>query len=478
MPLLDSTPAQCDNVVGAAAHVADVWARSSAGDRSRLLRQLGDALSTHRVELVQIASDETSLDTARLNSELDRTIFQLQGFAAHVEAGHPFAMTEDAAIAQPPPMGRPHLARVRIPVGPVAMFAASNFPFAFSVLGGDTASALAAGCPVVVKSHPGHPRLSREVAGLACSVLVAQGLPTGLLGMVEGAGIDIGVQLVRHPDIAAVAFTGSYKGGTALWTQANARPRPIPFYGELGSINPVVALPQVLAERAEELALSLAASMEFGCGQICTSPGLVLLFDDAASDRFEAALTDALRTKHMHTMLTFGMKRNFDAGVMRLLGTPGVQTLLTGEISDDDRAPPRPILARTTAPNFIERPALHEEIFGPACLLVRVTSTDDITNVLAAVGGSLTVTLWGAEVDTPEIRRITRCATKIAGRVLFGGVPTGVAISASQHHGGPWPSSTQPFTTSVGFAAMERFLRPVALQNAPAWLINCCGQPC
>ncbi|WP_322049209.1 aldehyde dehydrogenase (NADP(+)) [Paraburkholderia sp. J67] len=478
MKINDYTSDQIDAAVSAAENIANDWAQSSRETRARLLRGLADVLQARRDKLVCVGDDETSLGSVRLNSELDRTIFQLRGFAEHVEDGNAFAVSDDPAIAGAPPLGRPHLTRVRVPLGPVAMFSASNFPIAFSVLGGDTASALAAGCPVVVKAHPGHPQLSREVFELTKAVLTQQGLPEGLIGMVEGAGIEVGVGLVRHPGIAAVAFTGSFKGGTALWSHANSRPRPIPFYGELGSTNPVVALPSALTGNAEELARTLAASMEFGCGQICTSPGLVVLFESADADRFESALRDALQSAKTHTMLTPSMKHNFDAGIARLVATPGVQTVLAGESTNDDHASPRPVIARTSAQNFISEHALHEEVFGPACLLVRVQSIDEIVEVLNAVGGSLTVTLWGAEVDSPDVRRITRCATQIAGRVLFGGVPTGVAVTASQQHGGPWPASTQPFSTSVGYAAMDRFLRPVALQNPPAWLIERVGQPC
>jgi NADP-dependent aldehyde dehydrogenase len=478
MPIQDSTPEYCNSVISTAARIADDWARSSGTDRSGLLRQMANMLLTHREELVHIANEETSLDTNRLNAELDRTIFQLKGFADHVDAGHAFAMTIDEAISQAPPMGRPHLARVLVPLGPVAVFAASNFPLAFSVLGGDTVSALAAGCSVVVKAHPGHPRLSRAVVDIARTAIKIQGLPEGLLGMVEGSGVDVGVQLVRHPDIAAVAFTGSYKGGIALLAHANARPEPIPFYGELGSINPIIALPKALAEQAEEAAQMLASSIQFGSGQICTSPGVVLLYDNADSDAFEFALCGAMDAMHTHAMLSPSIKKNFDAGVSRVLSTPGVKAILSGRATSDDFDPPRPVLAKTSAKNFIQYPTLHEEVFGPACLLINVESADEIINVLTAIKGSLTVTLWGGETDTSDVRRITRIAAKIAGRVLFGGVPTGVAVSASQHHGGPWPSSTQPFSTSVGYAAMERFLRPVALQNSPAWLIERKGQPC
>lgn len=471
MTLIDFTPARIDGAVTAASRIADTWAQSPAATRAALLRGLADALDARRESLLRIANEETSLPLPRLNGELDRTIFQLRGFADQVVAGRPFAVTEDDAVAGPPPAGRPRLARVQAPLGPVAMFSASNFPFAFSVLGGDTASALAAGCPVVVKAHPGHPALSRAVHELAQAVLAQQTLPAGLIGMVEGAGIDVGVALVQHPEIAAVAFTGSFKGGHALWQLANARPRPIPFYGELGSINPVVILPAALAGQAAEKAAALAESMAFSSGQACTSPGVIVLFDGADADAFEVALRDALAAKTLHPMLTPGMKRNFDAGVARVLGTPGVETVLAGGEAGSESAPPQPLVARTTAANFIAQHALQEEVFGPACVLVRVASADDVVAVLNAVGGSLTVTVWGAEQVSDDARRIVFAARGIAGRVLFSGVPTGVAVTAAQVHGGPWPSSTQPASTSVGYAAMERFLRPVALQDAPGWVM-------
>jgi NADP-dependent aldehyde dehydrogenase len=308
-------------------------------------------------------------------------------------------------------------------------------------------------------------------------VLAQQGLPAGLIGLVEGAGVEVGVALVREPEIAAVSFTGSYKGGHALWQVANARPRPIPFYGELGSINPVIILPAALQGQAQQKAQALADSMAFSSGQVCTSPGVIVLFDGAEADAFEAALRDALQAKTLHPMLTPAMKRNFDAGVKRVLATAGVEAVLAGDAAGDVAAPPQAMVARTTAANFIAQHALHEEVFGPACVLVRVTSADEIVALLDAVGGSLTVTVWGAEQESDDVRRIARAAQRIAGRVLFAGVPTGVAVTASQVHGGPWPSSTQPASTSVGYTAMERFLRPVALQDAPAWLMERAGRP-
>ncbi|RZJ08965.1 MAG: aldehyde dehydrogenase (NADP(+)) [Rubrivivax sp.] len=469
----NSSPEQIRAACQAAAAAAPVWAATTISRRAALLRALADALHSAREALVTLADEETHLGAARLNGELDRTCFQLRGFAERLEAGSAQPVLDDAAVPGAPPAGRPRLTRVAVPVGPVANFAASNFPFAFSVLGGDTASALAAGCPVVVKAHPGHPLLSRAVHELAAACIETQGLPEGLLQIVEGAGIDVGVGLVRDPAIAAAAFTGSVRGGVALWKEANARPRPIPFYGELGSINPVVALPQALAEHGATLASQLAGSIVLGCGQFCTSPGLVVVRDDEASQAFVMQLAEGLAAATPHAMLNAGIRAGFNAGVARLSSCAGVKTLVAAPARD---AAPGPHLFATDTASFLANEALHEEVFGPSCVVVTVRNLDETLQVLNAVQGTLTVTLWGAEADTPDNRRLIAGAQAIAGRVLFTGVPTGVAVTAAQQHGGPWPSSTNGFTTSVGYAAMERFLRPMALQDAPGWLIESRGQ--
>ena len=473
-PLPAHTTAQVDAAAVAAGQAFGTWQASEGGTRARLLRGLASALEADREALVTLADEETALGPVRLNGELDRTAFQLRRFADMAERGVAFTRVDDPAVAGAPPVGHPDMVRQRVPLGPVAMFSASNFPFAFSVLGGDTASALAAGCPVVVKAHTGHLLLSNQVHALAQQVLAEQGLPAGLIGMVQGGGSDVGVRLLQHPVIAAGAFTGSTRGGAALQAVANARPQPIPFYGELGSINPVIALPALLATKGAELASTLAGSISLGCGQFCTSPGVIVLINDPASDAFVQQLTTALAAQNPHAMLTPGMRQAFDAGVAHLLAA-GVQPLLH---EAGNAQAPRPFLAQTNAANFMAQAALREEVFGPASLIVRASSVAQALDVLHSVGGSLTVTLWGADTETEDTRALVRGAMAIAGRVLFAGVPTGVAVTAAQQHGGPWPSSTQPMTTSVGDAALERFLRPVCLQDAPAWVMARHGRPC
>ena len=472
--LTDSSPEQIRAACEAASQAGRGWAATPVAQRAALLRALADSLQSARDALVPLADEETHLGPARLNGELDRTCFQLRGFADRLEAGAAQPVQDDPAVPGAPPVGRPRLTRVAVPIGPVAMFAASNFPFAFSVLGGDTASALAAGCPVVVKAHPGHPGLSQQVFGLIQRVLKEQNLPAGLIGLVQGAAVEVGVQLIRHPLIAAGAFTGSTRGGLALQAEANARPRPIPFYGELGSINPLIALPAALAAKGAELATTLAGSITLGCGQFCTNPGLLVLVDGPETDAFVEQLTLALSKQQPHPMLTAGMKSAFDTGIKHFLDA-GALSLLQGQ----GAAPaPGPQLLQVSAQRFIERAELREEVFGPSSLIVRCASLAEVQAVLAAVTGSLTVTVWGADEDTADNRALVRSATQIAGRVLFAGVPTGVAVTAAQQHGGPWPASTAPMTTSVGDAALDRFLRPVCLQDAPAWLLARAGVPC
>lgn len=473
-PLPASTPEQVDACATAAAEAFFDWSSSNGAIRAALLRGLAAALEADREGLVALADEETALGPVRLNGELDRTAFQLRRFADIAERGVPFDFVDDPAVPGAPPMGHPAMVRQRVPLGPVAMFSASNFPFAFSVLGGDTASALAAGCPVVVKAHSGHLFLSNRVFGLVQQVLKEKNLPAGLIGMIQGGGADVGVRLVRHPAIAAGAFTGSTRGGAALQAEANARPRPIPFYGELGSINPLVALPAILAAKGAELAATLAGSISMGCGQFCTSPGVIVLIDSPESDAFVQQLTTALAAQKPHAMLTPGMRSAFDAGVEHMLAG-GAKPLLkeAGTLEA-----PRPFLAQVDAKTFIARAELREELFGPSSLIVRASSVAEVLQVLQAVGGSLTVTLWGAGEESDQTHALVRGAMAIAGRVLFAGVPTGVAVTAAQQHGGPWPSSTEPMTTSVGDAAIDRFLRPVALQDAPAWLLARKGQPC
>lgn len=457
------------------AHVAfEAWQDCDGEVRAGLLDDLAAAIESDRKRLVETADSETALGNARLNGELDRTAFQLRRFGRLARDGVPYAFLDDPAAAGPPPAGHPAMRRVRVPLGPVAVFAASNFPFAFSVLGGDTVSALAAGCSVVVKAHPGHPRTSMRTFAAAREVIGARGLPGGLLQLVHRVGNAVGVALLKHPLIAAGAFTGSTHGGAALSEIARTRAYPIPFYGELGSVNPVVATPSSLEQGGDALAQMLADSITLGCGQFCTKPGVLIFERGSRSRAFVAKLVQALSESRLHRMLTVGMRHALDQGTAAQIAA-GAQPLLYQPVDDPC---PHPYLAEVDARVFIERPELREEIFGPASLIVWTDSAEETLAVMRSVGGALTVTLWGADDESPTVRRLVRGATAIAGRVVFGGVPTGVAVTSAQQHGGPWPSSTEPMTTSVGDAALDRFLRPVALQDVPRWIVERGGRPC
>ena len=465
-----------DDAVRVAA--ASGLAGSTRADRARWMRAIAKALDDRRDELVGLAHDETHLSEARLTGEITRTVTQLRFFADVVDEGSYLEATIDSPDPSliPP---RPDLRRMLRPIGVVAVFAASNFPFAFSVVGNDTASALAAGCPVVVKAHPGHPELSRRVADIARAALAESGAPTDALVLVEG--IEAGVELVRHPLVAAVGFTGSTRGGRALFDLAAARPAPIPFYGELGSINPVVITPGAAADDATGLAVGLAASFTRDGGQYCTKPGLVFV---PAGAGFEAALAEAAGASPGQRLLTAGMTEAFARGSDALGGRDGVEVLVggsgtsrgAGALADVAPDVSSPTVVATNAAAFLADPeAFLEEHFGPLTVVVGYSDADpggDLDHALAALEGSLTGTVRHGVSDDPELLgRLTAALSAVAGRVLYDGWPTGVAIAWAQHHGGAWPASTASVHTSVGATAIRRFLTPVAYQDAPQWVL-------
>lgn len=432
--------------------------RSSRADRARWLTALADAVEAHRDELVALAGEETHLGAARLAGEITRTATQLRFFAGVAREGSYVEATLDSPDASLTPP-RPDLRRMLRPLGVVAVFAASNFPFAFSVLGNDTASALAAGCPVVVKAHPGHPRLSSRVAEIGRAALVEAGAPVAALALVDG--FDAGTALVQHPLVSAVGFTGSTRGGRALFDLASARPAPIPFYGELGSINPVVVTEAAVAADVSGIASGLAGSFTRDGGQYCTKPGLVFVPEGAG---FEEALVTALDGAPTQTLLTTGIASAFDAGSAALAARDDVELVVAGDRATDAAAP---VVVATTAEAFVaDREAFLEECFGPLTLLVRYADDASLAAALAVLEGSLTATIQHAPDD--DVAELTTALERVAGRVVFNGWPTGVAIAWAQHHGGLWPASTASVHTSVGATAIRRWLTPIAYQDAPA----------
>ncbi|WP_395243979.1 aldehyde dehydrogenase (NADP(+)) [Agromyces sp. MMS24-K17] len=453
-----TTAADLDAVAGAARRAFATTVASTAAERAAWLRAAADALDANAAELIALADEESHLGPARLTGELARTTNQLRLFAGAVLEGSYLEATIDHVdpAAIPP---RPDLRRILRPLGPVAVFSASNFPFAFSVAGGDTASALAAGCPVIVKGHSAHPRLSARTAELVAGALAGAGAPDGIFGHVTGRAA--GVALVQHPEIRAVGFTGSLHGGRALFDLANGRPDPIPFYGELSAVNPVLITPAAIEARAEELAAGLAGSFTLGAGQFCTNPGVV--FAPAGSGFAERVAAAVGAEPAAVPMLTDGIADAFAGGLAALGGRPGVR-VVAGDLAQQAGTGSAVVLATDASAVLADPQALFTECFGPSTLVVEYADVDEALAAIARVGGSLTATVH-AQPDEP-VDAIVAVLAEVAGRVLFAGWPTGVAVSWAQQHGGPWPSTTT-IHTSVGMTAMRRFLRPVAFQAAP-----------
>ncbi|MFD8918505.1 aldehyde dehydrogenase (NADP(+)) [Streptomyces sp. NPDC059569] len=450
-------------------------ARTALADRTvraALLRTAADLLDEAGEHIIEAADAETALGPVRLTGELARTTAQLRAFAEVVDEGAFLDIRIDHADADRTPPW-PDLRRWKVPLGVVAVYSASNFPLAFSVPGGDTASALAAGCPVVVKAHPDHPATSELCVSVLRRAAAAVGLPEDVVSLVHG--FEAGVELVRHPLVSAAGFTGSVRGGRALFDAAAARPTPIPFHGELGSLNPVVITEAAAAERAEQIGAGLAGSMTLGEGQFCTKPGFVLAPAGEQGDRLVKSLTAAVSETEPGVLLDHRMRDAFVAGVRERAALPGVDAPITPGAGGE----------HTVSAGFLTVDAelltaggahdlLLEECFGPVTVLARYTSRDEITSVLSRLPGNLTATLQLAEEEAdgsaPGAAGLLAELTPLAGRVLVNGWPTGVAVAPAQHHGGPYPATTST-STSVGATAVERWLRPVSYQSTPAALL-------
>ncbi|WP_137990130.1 aldehyde dehydrogenase (NADP(+)) [Streptomyces vilmorinianum] len=461
---VEATAEEIDRAVRAASAAREALADRTA--RAALLRAAADLLDEAGEHVIEAADAETALGPVRLTGELARTTAQLRSFADVVDEGSFL----DVRIDLPDPTAippRPDLRRWKIPLGVVAVYAASNFPLAFSVPGGDTASALAAGCPVVIKAHPDHPATSELCASLLRRAAAAVGLPEDVVVLVHG--FDAGVELVRHPLVAAAGFTGSVRGGRALFDAAAARPVPIPFHGELGSLNPVVITGAAAEERAAEIGAGLAASMTMGQGQFCTKPGFVLAPTGEAGDRFVSAVTDAVSETEPGVMLDHRMRGSFVTGTQERAELPGVTAPVLPGSGGEHTVNAGFLTVDAAALLKGEHDALLEECFGPVTVVARYDSREEITGVLSRLPGNLTATLQMAEED-PDAAGLLAELTPLAGRVLVNGWPTGVAVAGAQHHGGPYPATTST-STSVGATAIERWLRPVTYQSTPQHLL-------
>jgi NADP-dependent aldehyde dehydrogenase len=461
----------------AEAAFADYSARPVA-ERAAFLRRIAREMEIDGEAIVARAMRESGLPEARLTGELGRTTGQLRFFADWIEAGHCFDARIDTAQPDRKPLPRPDIRSILRPLGPVAVFGASNFPLAFSTTGGDTASALAAGCPVVVKGHPAHPGTAELVARAVAAAIRACNMPAGTFSLLQGAGHASGAALVAHPLISAVGFTGSLRGGRALFDIAVSRPQPIPFYGELGSINPVFALPAALAARAAALGADWARSLTLGTGQFCTNPGVVVALEGEGLEAFLDAADAVLADVQAQAMLTPGIAGAYRRAVEGRTQDAALSKRTSAASPSASGKPGSchvtPAVFETTAAAFLASHALQEEVFGPAAVVVRCRSEEERLAVAAALEGQLTATLLMEPDDAEDMataRKLVPVLERKAGRLLVNGFSTGVEVCHSMMHGGPYPASTDTRSTSVGSRAILRFLRPVAYQNLPAGLL-------
>ena len=465
----DATPAEVAAAVEAAADAFVVTRRAAPATIAGLLEAIADGLEALGDDLIDIAVAETGLDAARITGERGRTCGQLRAFAEVARSGAHLDVRIDPADPDSVPP-RPDLRRLQVPVGPVAVWGASNFPLAFSVPGGDTASALAAGCPVVAKAHPSHPATSELCGAVITAAVAVAGLPAGTFALLHGRDPSVSRTLVTAPGIAAAGFTGSEAAGRALYDLAAARPDPIPVFAEMGSLNPQFVTEAAIAERVQDLAAGLVGSFTLGTGQFCTKPGLVFLPASAGGRELEAAVTAAAAEVAPSPLLAAGIEAGLRARLGELAGVDGVE-VLHADRSSEAGAWAGPTLLVTDADAFARTPVLREECFGPATILVRVASPEGMAALVPGLPGSLTASIHATDGDVAHLDDLVGALQHKVGRVVWNQFPTGVAVTHAMHHAGPYPASTFVQHTSVGSAAIARFVRPVTFQNAPQALL-------
>lgn len=465
-----ATHAEIDQAAQLAAEAFATYAQASGTAKARFLRRAADGFESKRQQLAERAHLETALPMQRLLGEVGRTAGQLRLFAEVVEEGSWVQARIDPALPDRQPLPRPDLRSMLRPLGPVVVFGASNFPLAFSVAGGDTASALAAGCPVIVKAHPAHPGTSELAAQILADAVATEALHPGVFSLIFDAGFEAGTMLTQHPLVRAVAFTGSLRAGRALMDMAAARPNPIPCFTEMSSANPVFILPGALRKGPAALAAALFGSFTLGAGQFCTKPGIVLFPESSEAHTFLDELRALVDQAQPFTLLTAGIAAEYS----RATGARAPQAPLTAQAATPGHGHPCAANAKLftiAVDEFITHPSLAEEIFGPDTLLVNCAGTEDYLRAARVLDGHLTATLLGDEADLAANRELVELLEQKAGRVIFNGFPTGVEVAHAMVHGGPYPSTSDPRFTSVGSLAIHRFARPVCFQGFPPALL-------
>lgn len=460
---------QLNEVMSQSLNAFQQYRQLPAKQRATLLLAIAKNIESLGDTLLNITAAETNLPLARLQGERARTIGQLNMYAEMLLKGNWQNCIINTAIPEKNPP-RPDIRSMNVPIGPVVVFGSSNFPYAYSTAGGDTASALATGCSVVVKAHPAHPQTSRLVAKAIADAISETGMPPNVFQHVEESSFESGKLLVQHPSTAAVGFTGSFSGGKSLWNYAAARSNPIPVFAEMGSINPVLIFPDALATQYDSLASQYAASISLGVGQFCTNPGLIIVHAGKGLSAFLEALTAQLEKVNAAAMLHQGIITAYTQKVATALQQPGVKPLIHHSPSDTDHKA-LPILASVSASQFLQNTQLKEEVFGPYSLVVVADDANQMLEVLQSVKGQLTTSLMGTDTDFSQYASFIQEATQVAGRVICNGVPTGVEVCDAMVHGGPFPATTDSRFTAVGVEAVKRWLRPVAFQNFPDALL-------
>jgi len=442
------------------------YKNSAAENRALFLDKIADEMENLGSELVQRAMLETGLPEARIIGERGRTTGQLRMFASHIRQGSYLEATIDTALPDRAPIPKPDLRKMMVPLGPVVVFGASNFPLAYSVAGGDTAAALAAGCPVIVKAHPAHPGTSALVGQAINTAAKNTGMPDGVFSLLYDSGFAIGQALVEHPATKAVGFTGSATGGRALFDIAAKRKAPIPLFAEMSSINPSVLLPEALKVRAKAIAKMYAGSITLGSGQFCTNPGLILAIAGDGLNDFMDHLSSAISQSQPSIMLHSGISSNYQNKTEEMMKEAGV-TLVQSAEEEANAGEGRAYIAKASGRDFINNSKLHEEVFGPFSLIIECTDQDELQKCLDNLSGQLTTTIIGEEDEINDYRNLLNDLREKAGRVIFNGVPTGVEVCPAMNHGGPYPATTDSRFTAVGIHSIKRFLRPLSFQDAP-----------
>jgi 2,5-dioxopentanoate dehydrogenase len=453
-----------------AAAAFQVYRKKSGKEKAIFLDTIATEIGALGDELIEVCCKETALPKGRIEGERTRTVNQLRLFASLLREGSWVDARIETADPERAPIPKPDIRYMEIGLGPVVVFGASNFPLAFSVAGGDTASALAAGCPVIVKAHSAHPATGELVAKAIQKAAQACSMPDGVFSMLHGDGKTVGIELVKHPEVKAVGLTGSYTAGKALFDTASKRPVPIPVYAEMGSTNPVFVLPQAMQQRKEQIAQGFAASVTLGVGQFCTNPGLLIHEGQSGAEEFTSQLADVFSKASGGVMLTDGIHRAYQKGVSHHETLKGVQRLVTGTVAGDVNTA-APVLFKTDSATFMKAPVLAEEIFGPASVVVEANSREEIVSIAKNLSGHLTATVHGTPEDLASYKELIDILEQKVGRVVVNGFPTGVEVCHSMVHGGPFPATTDGRSTSVGTAAIHRFTRPVCYQNMPDSLL-------